>query len=110
MKLQKQRAYRLLDKRWQYKYVITLPETIVDELGWEAGSELEAAKRDKSLVVDFVANPSEVEKRAAVKKMTYEEFCDKIRDILQYNDKGRTWTQIRTQLNPDTAGPNNKRG
>jgi antitoxin component of MazEF toxin-antitoxin module len=108
MKLQKQRAYRLPDKRWQYKYVITLPETIIDELGWEAGSELEATKKDKSLVVDFVANPSELEKQVTVKKMTYEEFRDKIKGTLQYNDKGMTWTQIRGTLKLDQVVPNNK--
>jgi antitoxin component of MazEF toxin-antitoxin module len=108
LKLQKQRAYRLPDKRWQYKYVITLPEAIIDDLGWEAGSELEASKRDRSLVVNCVATPSQVAERVSVEKMTYEEFRDKIKEALQYNDKGLTWTQIRTQLKLNQVVPNNK--
>jgi antitoxin component of MazEF toxin-antitoxin module len=108
LKLQKQRAYQLPGKRWQYKYVITLPETIIDDLGWQAGSELEASKRDKSLVVDCVATPSEVEKRTVIEKMSYEQFRDKIKSVLQYNDKGMTWTQIRTQLRLNQVVPNNK--
>jgi antitoxin component of MazEF toxin-antitoxin module len=108
LKLQKHRAYQLPDKRWQYKYVITLPETIIDDLGWEAGSELEASKRDKSLVVNCVATPSEVAKRPRVEKMTYEEFRDKINGALEYNDTGMTWTQLRTQLKLDQVVPNNK--
>ena len=108
MKLQKQRAYRLPDKRWQYKYVITLPETIINNLGWEAGSELEAQKKDRSLLVNCVATPSEVAKLESVEKMTYEQFRDKIKGALQYNDKGMTWTQIRAQLKLNQVVPNNK--
>ena len=108
MKLQKQRAYQLPDKRWQYKYVINLPESIISDLGWEAGSELEASKRDRSLVVNCVATPSEVARRASTEKMSYEEFRDKIKGALEYNDKGMTWTQIRTQLKLDQVVPNNK--
>jgi hypothetical protein len=77
-------------------------------LGWQAGSELEASKRDKSLVVDCVATPSEVEKRTVIEKMSYEQFRDKIKSVLQYNDKGMTWTQIRTQLRLNQVVPNNK--
>lgn len=108
MKLQKQRAYQLPDKHWQYKYVITLPETIVSDLGWEPGSELEALKHDHSLLVSCVATPSEVAKRESVEKMTYEEFCDRIKGTLQYNDKGMTWTEVRTKLRLNQVVPNNK--
>jgi hypothetical protein len=109
MKLQKQRSYRLSDNRWQYKYVITLPETIIDELGWESGSELEATRKAQSIVVDFVSNPVEARKKKIVPpKMTYEQFRDKIKGALQYNDKGMTWTQIRTSLRLNQVVPNNK--
>jgi antitoxin component of MazEF toxin-antitoxin module len=108
LKLQKQRAYQLPDKRWQFKYVITLPETIIDELGWDAGSELEATKKDRSIIVNCIATPWEVAKRESIEKMTYEEFRDKIKGVLQYNDKGMTWTQIRNQLKLNQVVPNNK--
>jgi antitoxin component of MazEF toxin-antitoxin module len=108
LKLQKQRAYQLPDGRWQNKYVITLPEPLINELGWESGSELEATKRDKSILVDFVSNPSKIGKRIAATKMTYDEFRDKIKAALQYSDKGITWTQLRGHLKLDQVVPNNK--
>ena len=108
MKLQKQRSYRLPDNRWQYKYVITLPETIITELGWESGSELEATRKAQSIVVDFVSNPVEAGKRNVTPKMTYEQFRDKIKGALQYNDKGMTWTGLRTYLKLNQVVPNNK--
>jgi antitoxin component of MazEF toxin-antitoxin module len=108
MKLQKQRAYKLDDSRWQYKYVITVPESLIDKLGWKTGSELQATITDSSLVVNFVSGPSEKTKRVVATKMTYEEFRDKIKGVLQYNDKGMTWTQIRTRLKLDQVVPNNK--
>lgn len=108
MKLQKQRAYRLSDDRWQYKYVVTLPEDLIDELGWQAGSELEASRKDKSILVDFVSDPIKPEERIVATKMPYEEFRDKIRRTLQYNDKGMTWTRIRSSLKLDQVVPNNK--
>jgi antitoxin component of MazEF toxin-antitoxin module len=108
MKLQKHRAYLLPDGRWQYKYVMTLPEPLISELGWESGSELEAKKRDKSIVVDFVSSPAKIGKRIIATKMTYEEFRDKIKGALQYNDKGMTWTQLRGHLKLNQVVPNNK--
>lgn len=107
MKLQKQRSYKLTDNRWQYKYVITLPETLIDGLGWQAGSELEATRKDQSIIVDYVSDPIKAEHRAT-KKMEYEEFRDKIKGALQYSDKGMTWTQIRAQLKLEQVVPNNK--
>lgn len=108
MKLQRQRAYKLDDSRWQYKYVITVPETLINELRWKTGSELQATITAHSLVVNFVSSPSEKAKRIAPTKMAYEEFREKIKEVLQYNDKGMTWTQIRTRLKLDQVVPNNK--
>jgi antitoxin component of MazEF toxin-antitoxin module len=108
MKLQRQRAYKLDDTRWQYKYVITVPETLIDQLGWKTGSELQVTLKESSLVVNFVSGPSEKSKRIVATKMTYEEFRDKIKGVLQYNDRGMTWTQIRTRLKLDQVVPNNK--
>jgi hypothetical protein len=108
MKLQKQRSYKLPDNRWQHKYVITLPETLIGELGWEAGSELEASRRDKSIVVGYLSPPVKAGSRIITKKMAYEEFRDKIKGVLQYKDEGMTWTQIRTSLKLDQVVPNNK--
>jgi antitoxin component of MazEF toxin-antitoxin module len=107
MKLQRQRAYKLDDDHWQYKYVITVPETLIDELGWKAGNELQATIKEGSVVVSFVSDVPR-KRRRTVTKMSYADFRDKIKGVLQYNDKGMTWTQIRTHLKLDQIVPNNK--
>jgi len=106
MRLQRIKAYSK-DDRVQYKYQITLPSDTVDTLGWKEGSELKDTVKGKSLVIDFVAEPSPRVRKVAEPKMTYEEFRDKIKNLLQYSD-GMTWTEIRTRLNLDQVVPNNK--
>ncbi|MGI0012688.1 MAG: hypothetical protein ACREBU_04480 [Nitrososphaera sp.] len=106
MKLQKVVAYKYGDKT-QYKYMITIPEERISELGWKEGSELKDTVKGKSLVIDFVAEPSMRVKKHVEPKMSYGTFRDKIKNLLQYND-GMTWTEIRTKLNLDQIVPNNK--
>jgi bifunctional DNA-binding transcriptional regulator/antitoxin component of YhaV-PrlF toxin-antitoxin module len=106
MRLQKIKAYSK-DDRTQYKYQITIPSETVENLGWKEGSELKDTIKGKSLVIDFVADPSPRSRKIAEPKMTYEEFRDGIKHLLQYND-GLTWTEIRTKLNLDQIVPNNK--
>jgi hypothetical protein len=107
MKLQKVLAYRYGDKS-QYKYVVTIPEEIITDLGWESGSELNACKGKNRIVIDFVAKPSKVPKKVSEPKMPYEEFRDKIKKALEYNDEGMTWTELRNKLGLDQVVPNNK--
>jgi bifunctional DNA-binding transcriptional regulator/antitoxin component of YhaV-PrlF toxin-antitoxin module len=106
MRLQKIKAYSK-DDRIQYKYQITLPIETIDTLGWKEGSELKDTIEGKSLIIDFVAVPSPHVRKVAETKMTYEEFRDKIKNLLLYSD-GMTWTEIRTKLNLDQVVPNNK--
>jgi hypothetical protein len=108
MRLQKVHAYDYGNKS-HYKYVITLPEELVDELGWESGSELGASKTDNEIKISFIAKPtSKIQKKINEPKMTYEEFRDKIQSTLQYKDKGMTWTEIRNILGLEQVVPNNK--
>ena len=108
VKLQKVSAYRYGDRE-QFKYVITLPEEIIEALRWETGSELGAVNAGDRIVINFISKPSE-EKRAAPKepKITYSEFRDRIKKVLQYSDDGMTWTEIRTKLGLEQIVPNNK--
>jgi hypothetical protein len=108
VKLQRQKSYKLDADRYQFKYVVTLPELAIAELGWKEGSELEAKVNGKSLLINFVSEPIAKEKRVINTKMDYGEFRDKIRKVLEYNDKGMTWTEIRTLLKLDQVVPNNK--
>lgn len=50
MKLQRQVAYKYKDKI-HYKYVIIVPQNLVNNLGWEAGQELKLEIRDTKLVI-----------------------------------------------------------
>ena len=108
MKLQKVSAYKYGDKE-QFKYVITLPEEIIQELDWETGSELDVVNMGDRIVINFVAKPSKEKKlKSKELKMSYVEFRDKIKGVLQYNDDGMTWTEIRTKLDLEQIVPNNK--
>ena len=106
MKLQKNKAYTK-DNRVQYKYLITIPEEAIKKLNWKEGSELNATVIDNSLVITFVSEPILRIKKDIESKITYEEFRDKITQVLRYSD-GMTWTEIRTHLNLEQIVPNNK--
>ena len=107
MKLQKVVAYKYGDKT-QYKYIITIPEERVQELGWKEGSELKDSARGKSLVIDFVSEPVRKRAKVAEPKMSYQEFRDNIRDALLYSYHGLTWTELRDHLKLEQVVPNNK--
>jgi hypothetical protein len=49
IKLQKRFAYTYNEKD-HYKHVLTIPEELVDELGWKHGQELEPKVHDGKLV------------------------------------------------------------
>jgi len=63
MKLQKHAAYKLDNGGIQYKYVVTIPEHVIDELGWKEGSELSSSVRAKSLLIKHVSDPTEEKKK-----------------------------------------------
>lgn len=108
MKLQKVSACKYGDKE-QFKYVVTLPEKIIKKLNWETGSELNVVTLEDGIIINFVSKPSK-EKKSKPKelKISYAEFRDKIKAILQYNDDGMTWIEIQTQLGLEQIVPNNK--
>ena len=108
MKLQKHAAYKLDNGGIQYKYVVTIPEHIIDELGWKEGCQLSSAVRAKSLLIKHVSDPIEEKEKILTKRMSYEQFRDKIRRALEYNDLGMTWTKLRNNLQLDQVVPNNK--
>jgi antitoxin component of MazEF toxin-antitoxin module len=108
MKLQKVKAYKLDHDRWQYKYLITVPETSVEALGWKEGNELQDTVHDGSLIITPAPEGARKQRRVITTKMPYEEFREKVRHTLQYSDKGMTWTEIRGRLKLDQVVPNNK--
>lgn len=109
MKLQKVKAYKLDGNRYQYKYLLTVPETTISELGWQEGTELNDSIEDGHLRIDLAPSQSPKPKRRVIStKMSYEEFREKVKQTLQYQDKGLTWSQIRAKLKLDQVVPNNK--
>ncbi len=106
MKLMKSFAYKYGDKS-HYKYLISIPEEIIERVGWEAGSELNAIPKDNKILVEFVSKPVKKPQREPEFKMTYEEFRDKILKLLTHSD-GLTWTEIRDKLDLPQVVPNNK--
>ena len=106
VRLQKIKAYSR-DDRTQYKYVIVIPEESITTLGWKEGSELKESVRAKSLVIDYVSDPVPRVKKNIEPKMSYDEFSQKIKKLLEYSD-GLTWTEIRAKLNLGQVVPNNK--
>lgn len=108
MKLQKVKAYKLDRDRWQYKYQITVPEPSVEALGWKEGDELQDAVQEGALMVTLAPASAKKTRRTITTKMSYEEFRDKVKQTLQYSDKGMTWTEIRAKLKLDQVVPNNK--
>lgn len=109
MKLQKVKAYKLDGNRYQYKYLLTVPETTISELGWKEGTELNDRIEDGHLRIDLAPSQNPKPKRRIITtKLSYEEFRDKIKQTLQYQDKGLTWSEIRAKLELDQVVPNNK--
>lgn len=108
MKLQKVKAYKLDRDRWQFKYVITLPELTVQEVGWKEGTELKATAQKNAILLEEGESLPKRERRVITTKMPYPEFRDKVKQTLQYSDNGMTWTQIREKLKLDQVVPNNK--
>jgi antitoxin component of MazEF toxin-antitoxin module len=60
VKLQRRFAYRYKSKdgnKDHYKYVITIPEEVIEELDWVEGIELQPKVQDQKLVVEPAPKP-----------------------------------------------------
>lgn len=51
MKLQRQVAYKYKGKT-HYKFVVIIPENMINELGWKEGQELKLKKVDSILMIE----------------------------------------------------------
>lgn len=102
MKLQKQHSYEYEGKE-HYKYVITIPKKAIEKVKWKAGDELKAQVRENYLVVKKV----EDEEREKGKKMSYDEFKEKIEEVLKIESEGLTWTGIKEKAKLQQKVPNN---
>jgi hypothetical protein len=110
VKLQKVKSYKLPSGQYQYKYLVTVPETDIQTLGWKEGMELvDSVDPEKtSLIFKPGENQPKPKRRVISTKLTYDQFKTKVKQTLQYQDNGMTWTQIRDKLGLDQVVPNNK--
>lgn len=95
MKLQQHYAYKYKD-RVNYKYVIVVPNDIIEKLGWSVGQELKMEVDGKKLVVKLFG------------RMSYTDFRNHIENILRENPNGLTWNSIREKIGFYQKVPNNK--
>lgn len=101
MKLQRQIASVLKGKKYS-KWVVIIPSSKIDKLGWNEGDELESVVKGNTLLIKHLLNPPE-----KPKKMTYEEFRDRIEELLKNEEKGLSWTEIKAKLGFPQKVPNN---
>lgn len=102
MRLQKQKAYSYKNKN-HYKYVLTIPETIVKRLGWKEGLELKEDTKQSTLLI----TPEDFS-RMLQEDTLYSEFKKSIEQLLKRYPEGLTWTEIKNKLNFSQKVPNNE--
>jgi len=101
LQLQRQIS-RIVNGNEYAKWIIVIPPSQIEELSWKEGMELESYVKGKALVVKPQIKPKE-----KPKKMSYEEFRDKISGILKTEPGGLSWTEIRDRLKLPQKVPNN---
>jgi antitoxin component of MazEF toxin-antitoxin module len=93
---------RTIGKNEYSKWIIIIPPSQVEQLGWREGEELESCIKDKLLLI----KPS-VKKKESPHKMSYLEFREKIAQVLKTQPNGLSWTEIRERLQLSQKVPNN---
>jgi uncharacterized protein (DUF488 family) len=93
MKLQKQLS-RLFKGKEYVKWIITIPPEDIEKLKWQEGEELGSEVDGNRLILK--------------KTIKYEEFKEKLLQLLSTRDYGFTWQEIKRQLKLQQAVPNNK--
>ena len=105
MKLQRHFAYTYKGRK-HYKNVLTIPDNIVNELGWNIGDEIEMISKGNTLHLQ--ATPTRMSRPIAVAKDPYEDLRDEIEKILEPRAQGLSWTQIREILQLSQKAPYHK--
>ena len=101
MKLQKHTASVVKGKKYS-KWVVVIPSSQIDKLGWNEGDQLESRVKGNTLLIEHLLNPPE-----KPKKMPYEEFRDHIKELLENEEEGLSWTEIKAKLKLPQKVPNN---
>jgi len=105
MRLQRHFAYTYKGKK-HYKNVLTIPDDIVNKLGWSIGDEIMPIVKGATLSLKATSTP--MSKPIAIAQDPYEDFRDEIKKLLEPNKQGLTWTQIREKLQLSQRAPYHK--
>ena len=105
MKLQRHFAYRYKGKRY-YKNVITIPDEVINKLGWNIGDEIETRVESDKLILE--ATPTPTSKPISLAKDPYEDFRDEIKKVLESEPDGLSWTEIKKRLQLSQRAPYHK--
>jgi antitoxin component of MazEF toxin-antitoxin module len=89
VKLQKTVSREVEGKEY-YKWLIIIPPENIEKLHWKDGEELESKVKDDDLIIRLMT-----EKSKKNDKMTYDDFKKIVKEELEKEPKGLTWTQIR---------------
>ena len=105
MRLQRHFAYIYKGKK-HYKNVLTIPDDIVNQLGWNVGDEISPTINKDTLLLK--ATPTPTSKPIDVAKDPYEDFRDEVKVILETETLGLSWTQIKKRLQLSQRTPYHK--
>lgn len=97
---------RNVGNRTYHKYVLTIPEEIVTEAGWEAGGEVTANVQGKDVILSYSKGGGE-RLNSRSRRTDYEQFRDRIRAELISHPDGLSWPDLRSQLHLVQKVPNN---
>jgi antitoxin component of MazEF toxin-antitoxin module len=89
LKLQKQVSREVQGKEY-YKWVIIIPPEHIEQLNWSNGTELESHVKEDNLIIGLMTESSKKNQ-----KMTYDTFKKIVKEELEKEPKGITWTEIR---------------
>lgn len=108
MRLQKQLS-RVVDNKEYPKWIIVIPPSTIEKIGWNEGELLTEEIHGKNLLI----RPMEKKEIAGLlikkeSKPSYEEFKGKIRLLLHKNTNGLTWSEIKRTVGFPQKVPNNK--
>jgi hypothetical protein len=101
LKLQKQISRQVGESEYS-KWILVIPPSDIEILGWKEGQELRSKVREKKLIIEVQTEPKE-----RSEKMSYPVFRDKIHTLLSTKPEGMTWTEIKKTLNLPQKVPNN---
>ena len=108
MRLQKQLSRVVEDKEYA-KWIIVIPPSTIEEIGWKEGDWLKEEIQGKTLLIKPLKN-KEIIKITSKKepKLSYEKFKDKVKSLLKDRPNGLTWTELRKIGDFSQKVPNNK--